>query len=100
MFFLLLCFQSSPVIPTDLSAEVTPPGPIVNGSIVTFRCEAMSGDLPISYSWTGPANQDVSLTDTDGTISATLSEYGFYTCTATNEFGMATTKVDLIQAGM
>ena len=74
----------------------------MNGSIVTFRCEAMSGDLPISYSWTGPANQDVSLTDTDGTISVTPSasrDYGNYTCTATNEFGMATTTVEVIQAG-
>ena len=90
------------VIPADLSATVTPSGPIVSRSMVTFMCAAMTGDSPISYLWTGPAGQDVSLTDTDGMISITLSasgDYGPYTCTATNELGMASTTVEVIQAG-
>ena len=103
MVFTALFCTILTVIPADLSAGVTPSGPIVNGSMITLMCVAMTGDLPISFSWTGPAGQDVSLTDTDGTISVTLSaigDYGSYTCAATNVFGMATTKVDLIQACM
>ena len=100
-FTALFCFILA-VIPANLSATVTPSEPIVSGSMVTFMCVAMTGDSPISYSLTGPAGQDVSLTDTDGTISITLSasgDYGAYTCTATNEFGMASTTVEVIQAG-
>ena len=75
---------------------------MIEGSTVDLVCEATAGDLPISYSWTGPSGQDVSLADTDGTISVTISasDYGTYTCAAMNEFGMGNASVEDIQAGM
>ena len=79
-----------------------PEVPIVVGATVSLICEIPPEDPPVSFSWTDPAGQDVSLTDTDGTISVTLSasgDYGNYTCTATNEFGMATTTVETVRAG-
>ena len=79
-----------------------PPGPVVLGLDVALVCEATAEIPPISYSWTDPAGQNVPLTtDTDGTISVTLSasgNYGTYTCRATNEFGISTTTVEVIQA--
>ena len=84
-----------------MSVEVKPSGPIPIGTTVTLVCAAVSGDLPISYSWTGPDGQDVSLADTDGINLVTLSTsgyYGNYTCTASNEFGMATATLEVIRA--
>ena len=76
---------------------------MIEGSTVDLVCEATAGDLPISYSWTGPSGQDVSLSDTDGTISVTISasgDYGTYTCAATNEIGMGNAAdVEVVQAG-
>ena len=72
---------------------------MIEGSTVDLVCEATAGDL---YSWTGPSGQDVSLADTDGTISVTISasgDYGTYTCAATNEFGMGNATVGVVRAG-
>ena len=76
------------------------PSPIFNGTSVDLVCEATSGDLnPISYSWTDPNGQSLS-PDTDGRISFTLTVYGTYTCTATNQFGVDRSTVELlIEAG-
>ena len=94
-------FPSS-VIPV-VTARVSPSRPVIEGSTVDLVCEAPAGDLPISYSWTGPSGQDVSLADTDGTISVTISasgDYGTYTCAATNEIGMGNAAdVEVVQAG-
>ena len=97
----LLYLAFSSVIPV-VTVRVSPSGPVIEGSTVDLVCEATAGDLPISYSWTGPSGQDVSLADTDGTISVTISasgDYGTYTCAATNEFGMGNASVEVIQAG-
>ena len=97
----LYCALSS-VIPV-VTARVSPSHPVIEGSAVDLDCEATSGDLPISYSWTGPSGQDVSLANTDGTISVTISasgDYGSYICAATNEFGMGNASVEVIQAGV
>ena len=80
-----------------------PEGPTLVGATLSLICEAPPEDPPVSFSWTGPTGQDVSLTDTDGTISITLfaiGVYGTYTCTATNEFGMTTTTVQAVLAGI
>ncbi len=64
-------------------------------------CEATAGDLPISFSWRNGSGVAVSPEDTDGTISVTLSsagDYGTYNCTATNDIGMGTAVVDVVQA--
>ena len=85
-----------------VTARVSPSGPVIEGSTVDLVCEATAWDLPTSYSWTGPSGQDVSLSDTDGTISVTISasgDYGTYICAATNEFGMRNATVEVIQAG-
>ena len=61
-----------------VTARVSFSGPVIEGSTVGLVCEATAGDLPISYSWTGLSGQDVSLADTDGTISVNISagDYG------------------------
>lgn len=82
-------------------AEVSPPGPVVQGSTVNLVCVAVSGDTPISYSWTGPSGQAVSPGDTDGTVSVLFSaavDYGCYRCTASNEAGVDTATVEVIRA--
>ena len=81
---------------------MSPPVAVIEGATVALVCEAMAGDLPISYSWTGPNGQEVSPGDTDGTISVTFSasgDYGNYTCTATNEFGVDNATTEVIRAG-
>ena len=76
------------------------PSPIFNGSSVELICEAISGNLPIFYSWTDPSGQALSPGSTDGRISFTLRIYGNYTCIATNEFGVGRSTVELlIEAG-
>ena len=102
-YFVLISLPLSSVIPAMVTGRVSPSGPVIEGSTVDLVCEATAGDLPISYSWTGPSGQDVSLADTDGTISVTISasgDYGTYTCAATNEFGMGNASVEVIQAGI
>ena len=66
--------------------HVTPSYPGVQGP-VDLVCEAIAGDPPISYSWTGPNGQTLSPGDTDGSITVTISTYGNYMCTATNDIG-------------
>ena len=98
----LLYLALSSVIPV-VTARVSPSGPAIEGSTVDLVCEATAGDLPISYSWTSPSGQDVSLADTDGTISVTISasgDYGTYTCAATNEFGMGNATFEVVRAGI
>ena len=84
-----------------MSSRINPPGPVVLGSTVDLVCEASIGDLPIDFTWTDPNGVSESPTDTDGTISITLSsgDYGMYTCTAINEFGMNSTVLDVVLAG-
>ena len=85
-----------------MSSRVTPPGPVVLGSTVDLVCEASAGDLPISFIWIGPNGIAVNPNDTDGTVSITLSggDYGMYTCTATNEFGIDTAAVTVEERGI
>lgn len=72
---------------------------IKRGSIVNLSCEAISGDLPISYFWTNPKGKPMALGDTDGKVSFTLVYYGTYTCTATNHFGLDVSNMELIEPG-
>ena len=86
-----------------MSAEVVPSGFIAIGTAVSLVCDAVMGDLPIFYSWTGPDGQNVSFANTNGTVlvmPTTSGHYGIYTCTAQNEFGMAATTVEVLQASM
>ena len=70
-----------------------------NESSVDLVCEATSGDPPISFSWTNPNGQALSPGDTDGRVSFTLTIYGNYTCTATNQFGVDRSTVELLKPG-
>ena len=85
-----------------MSSRINPPGPVVLGSTVDLVCETSVGDLPIDFTWTDPNGVSVNPTDTDGTISITLStgDNGTYTCTATNAVGMNTAVVDVVLAGI
>ena len=65
-------------------------------------CQATTGHQLIPYSWTDASGVAVFPEDTDGNITVTFStsgDYGTYTCTATNDFGMDTATVDVVQAG-
>ena len=79
---------------------MNPPGPVIEGSTVKLVCEATAGDVPISYSWTGPTGKEL----TNGeAISVTVSnreDYGNYTCTATNVVGADITVVKVTIAGI
>ena len=77
-----------------VTASVNPPGPVIEGSTVTLVCEATAGDVPISYSWTGPNGDTANISFT---LQASV-DYGTYMCTATNEFGSGTANVETIQA--
>ena len=85
----------------SVTTRVSPPGPVVLGTMVDLVCEATAGDTPISFSWRDGGGVAVFPGDTDGTISVTLSsagDYGTYTCTAVNDIGNGTATVDVIQA--
>ena len=72
------------------------------GTTVDLVCQATTGRHPISYSWTDASGVAVFPDDTDGSITVLLStsrDYGTYTCTAMNDFGMDTATVDIVQAG-
>lgn len=83
------------VVPPTIFSRVTSHSlsSIANGSTVDMLCEATSGYLPISYTWTDPIGRVLSPGDTDGRISFKLRVYGTYTCIATNDFGMDTSTV-------
>ena len=81
-----------------VTARVSPPGPVIEGSTVTLVCEATAGDLPISYSWTGPTNIPLGGDTPNLSITLQAGEYGIYMCSATNEFGSDTADVEAIQA--
>ena len=90
------------VPPGGVTAQLSPSGPVVLGTTVDLVCQATTGRQPISYSWTGASGVAVFPEDTDGNITVTISasgDYGTYTCTATNDFGMDTATVDVVQAG-
>ena len=91
------------VPPGGVTAQLSPSGPVVLGTTADLLCQATTGRQPISYSWTDASGVAVFPEDTDGNIMVTFStsrDYGTYTCTATNDFGMDTTTVDVVQAGM
>ena len=85
-----------PIVYPEITVHVTPSSPEVQGP-VELSCEAVAGDLPISYSWTDPNDQTLSPGDTDGTITVNISSYGTYTCTATNDIG---TRRATLETGM
>ena len=90
------------VPPGGVTAQLSPSGPVVLGTTVDLMCQGTTGCQPISYSWTDASDVAVFPDDTDGNITVTVStdgDYGTYTCTATNDFGMDTATVDVEQAG-
>ena len=102
MLFFIDFIVSTGVVAPSVTARVSPPGPVVQGTTVDLVCEVTAGDGDISFSWTNPSGVGVSSSDTDSTISLSFSasgDYGTYTCTATSLFGMDTTSVEVIQAG-
>ena len=87
----------------NVTSRLDPPGPVMLGTMVDLVCEATAGDTPISFSWTDSAGTAVSPSDTDGTVSVTVSstgDYGIYMCIASNEFGTVLSNVAVIQTSM
>ena len=83
-----------------MSSRLSSPGPVVQGYSVELLCEAIAGDLPISYSWIGPDGHIMLPADTDGNISLNINTFGSYTCSGTNAIGTDRESVEIVQAGM
>ena len=60
----------------------------MEGSAVNLVCEAMAGDVPISYSWTGPDGVALPTNATISVIFSASEDYEEYICTASNEVGL------------
>ena len=86
-----------PIVVSRVASHQSPS--IIEGSSVNLWCEAISGDLPIAYSWTDPNGQALSPADTDGIVSFTLSIYGNYTCSGSNLFGVDGSTVEILEPG-
>ena len=90
-----------------MSAQVLTPDSsvVVSGSAVQLACIISFGDLGISFSWSDPAGAAVSpspINDTASVIAITTmmsSQYGTYTCVASNRFGSGNDTVIITQAG-
>lgn len=95
---------TSPVAPVTSARVDSPNGSVVTiGSTVRLICEAIAGDLPITFSWTGSNGVVIQPTGRDGSITITFSSganYGNYSCTATNSFGVDTAVVRVQQPGI
>ena len=90
------------VPPGGVTAQRSPLGPLLPGTTVDLMCQATTGRQPVSYSWTDASGVAVSPDDTNGNITVTISidgDFGMYTCTAMNDFGINTTTFDVEQAG-
>ena len=99
---MLFIFPPCAVPPGGVIAQLSPSGPLIPGTTVDLVCQATTGRQPISYSWTDASGVAVFPDDTDGNITVLLptsGDYGTYTCTAINDFGMDTATVDVVQAG-
>ena len=98
----MFIFPFCVVPPGGVTAQLSSSGPVMLGTTVDLVCQATTGRQPISYNWTDAGGVAVFPDDTDGSITVLLStsgDYGTYICTATNDFGMDTATVDVVQAG-
>ena len=89
-------------MPPQVTSSIDQTGPIIEGSTIQLTCEAVEGDLPVSFSWTAPDGRSVSSPNTDGTVWVTLAsstDYGDYTCVGSNEFGSASVSTEVIRPG-
>jgi hypothetical protein len=81
-----------PLPPVEVITGMRPQGAVVMGSTVELMCQARTlPTVPISYSWSDPRGQEVPAVSTDGVTSITVSvveDYGYYTCTATTDYGI------------
>ena len=90
-----------------VTAQVLPPdgSVVVIGSTVQLTCVATAGDLPISLTWSDSSMGGItpdSFNNTASTVSITpamSSDFGIYTCMASNTFGEGNDVVNIIQAG-
>ena len=97
---LFIYFAVLPRLSVSLSDIVALPN-----SVIEPVCFATEGDLPISFSWSGPSDNEImpsSRNDTSVTINInpkSTSDYGNYTCMANNTFGSSSITLRVIQAG-
>ena len=79
-------------------AIIDQPLPVVVGTTIILVCETSGVDPPNTISWTFNGTE----VSNDRNFSLTLSDtnYGDYTCTASNEFGSGNSSVETIMAGM
>lgn len=91
-----------------MSSHISPPSGlgVAVGSTVQLVCVVSSGDLPIFLSWRDPAGAVLPPADINGSISititittSTIADYGEYTCTANNSFGVGTDVFNVLQEG-
>ena len=65
---------------------------------VDLTCLPGNGDSPITYQWVDVADDGVTLS-MDAIYTATVSGSVTYRCTATNELGMDSAEVTVVEAG-
>ena len=63
---------------------------------VDLTCLPGNGDTPITYQWVGVADDGVTLS-TDATYTAPVSGSVTYRCTATNDLGMDSAEVTVVE---
>lgn len=78
------------------------PLPIVIGSDIEMVCVVTGVDPPDNIAWTFNSMvvyYDNGTRGSNFTLTVTESDYGEYTCTASNQFGVGVSSIQIIQAG-
>ena len=99
IFFFLFDYHA--VVPVVTTIQ---PLPVVIDTNVTLMCTVTEGDTPYNITWTFNSSGAMIYfgDETTGgffTLVVTSDDYGMYTCSATNEFGMNSSTIEVVQAG-
>ena len=103
---LLVCIKFNACFYTAVSTLIAlvqplPEGPIVIGTTIELICTTAGMDSPRNITWMfNGAAIDTESETTSFNISRQISssDYGVYTCSASNEFGSDSESIEIIQA--
>jgi hypothetical protein len=96
-FYFSYCDAVSP------SVALVQPLPIVIGTTIELICTTTGMDPPRTITWTfNGAIIDTGSETTTFNLSRQISnsDYGVYTCSASNEFGSDNETIEIVQAGI
>jgi hypothetical protein len=91
------------VSPLVALVQHIPGGPVIIGTTIELICTTAGKDPPRTITWTfNGAAIDTGSDTTTFNISRQISssDYGMYTCSASNEIGSDNETIEIIQAGM